>query len=293
MCGIVGEVRFDGGPVEVGTVAAMRDRLVHRGPDSAGLYLAPDARAALGFRRLAIVDLSTSANQPLPNEDGSVHVVFNGEIYNFAGLREDLIRRGHTFRSRTDSEVIVHLYEEYGPGCIDKLDGMFAIGIWDDRLKRLVLARDRAGKKPLFYMHTRNRIVFGSEIKAFFGRPDLDVTIDRESIPYYFIYGYVPSPRTFYRGVRQVEPGTVVTIESDGRVESRAYWRLRYPPRDAVPAENQDREAAKRNVRELMTAAVERRLMADVPLGAFLSGGVDSTIVVGLMSRLLDRPVKT
>ena len=293
MCGICGEVRFDGGRVDAGIVAGMRDRLIHRGPDSAGLHVAPDGGAALAFRRLSIVDLSDSANQPLPNEDGSVHVVFNGEIYNFVGLREDLVRRGHTFRSRTDSEVIVHLYEEFGADAVQKLDGMFAIGIWDDRRKRLVLARDRAGKKPLYYIHAGSRFVFGSEIKAFFGRPDLDLTIDREAIPAYFLYGYVPCPNTFYRSVRQVEPGTVVTVEGDGRVASRRYWRLEYPAEDEVPPENLDRAAATRKVRELMTAAVERRLMADVPLGAFLSGGIDSTIVVGLMSRLIDRPVKT
>lgn len=293
MCGICGEVRFDGGRVEAGVVAAMRDRLMHRGPDAAGLHVSPDGSAALGFRRLSIVDLSDSANQPLPNEDGSVHVVFNGEIYNFAGLREELLGRSHTFRSRTDSEVIVHLYEEYGAGCIEKLDGMFAIGIWDNREKRLVLARDRAGKKPLFYMHAGNRMVFGSEIKAFFGRQDLDLAIDREAIPYYFLYGYVPCPQTFYRGVRQVEPGTVVTVDREGRLTSRVYWQLEYPAENAVPPENFDRPAVAKKVRELMTAAVERRLMADVPLGAFLSGGIDSTIVVGLMSRLIDRPVKT
>ena len=293
MCGICGEVRFDGGRVDAHVVVAMRDRLIHRGPDSAGIHVAPDGGAALAFRRLAIVDLSESGNQPLPNEDGSVHVVFNGEIYNFAGLREDLLRRGHTFRSRTDSEVIVHLYEEFGADAIQKLDGMFAVGIWDDRLKRLVLARDRAGKKPLYYMHTGTRFVFGSEIKAFFGRQDLDLTIDREAIPAYFLYGYAPCPNTFYRHVRQVEPGTVVTVEGDGRLASSQYWRLEYPAKNAVPPENFDRPAVTRKVRELMTAAVERRLMADVPLGAFLSGGIDSTIVVGLMSGLVDRPVKT
>jgi asparagine synthase (glutamine-hydrolysing) len=293
MCGICGDVRFDGGAVEAGALAAMRDSLLHRGPDAAGLYISPNGTTGLGFRRLKIIDLSDVANQPLPNEDGTIQVVFNGEIYNFRGLREDLIRRGHIFRSHSDTEVIVHLYEEYGPSCIDKLDGMFAIGIWDDRNQRLVLARDRAGKKPLFYLHNGARLVFASEIKAFFGRRDLEVTIDPEAIPYYFIYGYVPCPQTFYRGVRQVEPGTVVTIERDGRVSSREYWHLGYPPEEAVRQVRADRPAVMVKLRELMTAAVQRRLMSDVPLGAFLSGGVDSTIVVGLMSQLIERPVKT
>ena len=162
MCGLCGEVRFDGGPVEAGAVAAMRDQMPHRGPDASGLYVSPAATAGLGFRRLKIVDLSDVANQPMANEDGTVRLVFNGEIYNFQGLREQLVARGHQFRSRSDTEVIVHLYDEYGPQCIDRLDGMFAIAIWDDRRQRLVLARDRAGKKPLFYQNIGSRIVFAS-----------------------------------------------------------------------------------------------------------------------------------
>jgi asparagine synthase (glutamine-hydrolysing) len=293
MCGLCGEVRFDGGPVEAAAVTSMRDQMPHRGPDASGLYVSPTASAGLGFRRLKIVDLSDVANQPMPNEDGSVHVVFNGEIYNFHGLRQELLGRGHQFRSRSDTEVIVHLYEEYGPQCIDRLDGMFAIAIWDDRRQRLVLARDRAGKKPLFYLNNASRIVFASEMKAFFGRRDLNLSIDPQAIPYYFIYGYVPCPQTFYRGVRQVEPGTVMTVERDGTMSSRVYWALDYPDEKSVPREHHERAAVKAKLRTLMTNAVERRLISDVPLGAFLSGGVDSTIVVGLMSQLIDRPVKT
>jgi asparagine synthase (glutamine-hydrolysing) len=293
MCGLCGEVRFDGGPVDAPGIVSMRDQMPHRGPDAAGVYVSPAATAGLGFRRLKIVDLSDVANQPMPNEDGTVQVVFNGEIYNFQGLREELVGRGHRFRSRSDTEVIVHLYEEHGPQCIDRLDGMFAIAIWDDRRRRLVLARDRAGKKPLFYLHDGRRIAFASEMKAFFGRRDLSIAIDPQAIPSYFIYGYVPSPETFYRGVRQVEPGHVVTVEADGSLATRAYWTLTYPEEGSIPAENYDRPAVKTKLRQLMTEAVERRLISDVPLGAFLSGGVDSTIVVGLMSRLLDRPVKT
>jgi asparagine synthase (glutamine-hydrolysing) len=293
MCGICGEVRFDDSPVQAAAIVAMREALVHRGPDAEGLFVSPGGVAGLGFRRLKILDLSDSANQPLPNEDGSVHVVFNGEIYNFAALRDDLLRRGHQFRSRSDSEVIVHLYEEYGPECIDRLDGMFAIGIWDDRERRLLLARDRTGKKPLFYLHSGRRFAFASEIKAFFTRREFDLTIDRDAVPAYFLHGYVPCPQTFYRGVRQVEPGTVVTVEGDGRQSSRVFWRLSYPAEDAERPDAYDRPAVVQRLRSLLTTAVERRLVSDVPLGAFLSGGVDSTIVVGLMSRLLDRPVKT
>jgi asparagine synthase (glutamine-hydrolysing) len=293
VCGLCGEVRFDGGPVEAAAVVAMRDQMPHRGPDASGLYISPTEAAGLGFRRLKIVDLSDVANQPMPNEDGTVRVVFNGEIYNFQELREGLLSRGHQFRSRSDTEVIVHLYEEHGPQCIDRLDGMFAIAIWDDRRQRLVLARDRAGKKPLFYLNDGSRIVFGSEIKAFFGRRDLNLAIDPQAIPSYFIYGYVPCPHTFYRGVRQVEPGHVMTVERDGTMSSRLYWALEFPDEKSAPRENHERAAVKAKLRALMTDAVRRRLISDVPLGAFLSGGVDSTIVVGLMSQLIDRPVKT
>jgi asparagine synthase (glutamine-hydrolysing) len=293
MCGLCGEVRFDGGPVESEGVVAMRDQMPHRGPDASGLYVSPTRSAGLGFRRLKIVDLSDLANQPMPNEDGTVQVVLNGEIYNFQGLRETLIAKGHRFRSRSDTETIVHLYEEYGPQCIDHLDGMFAIAIWDDRHQRLILARDRAGKKPLFYLNTGGRLVFASEMKAFFGRRDLNIAIDPQAIPSYFIHGYVPCPQTFYQGVRQVLPGNVVTVERDGTMSTREYWALTYPEVGAEPRDDYRRPAVKERVRTLMTDAVRRRLVADVPLGAFLSGGVDSTIVVGLMSQLQDRPVKT
>lgn len=291
MCGICGEVRFDGGPVEGAVVAKMRDQLVHRGPDTSGLYVSPNGSVGLGFRRLKIIDLSKNADAPLPNEDGSVFVMLNGEIYNFEELRTDLIQRGHTFRSRSDTEVVVHLYEEYGAECIERLDGMFAIAIWDDRHQRLILARDRTGKKPLFFLHKGKRLIFASEVKAFFAHPDFDLVVDDGAVPAYFIYGYVPSPRTFYRGVRQLEPGTVFIVENDGRVTSRAFWKARFPSREAVsPISRPDAVAT---VRRLMEKAVQCRLTSDVPLGAFLSGGVDSTIVVGLMSQFLEQPVKT
>jgi asparagine synthase (glutamine-hydrolysing) len=292
MCGICGEVRFDGGGINIDQVAEMRDRLIHRGPDSAGLYISPELNAGLGFRRLSIIDLSDNASQPLPNEDGTVQVVFNGEIYNFASLRQELLTRGHRFRSHSDTEVIVHLYEEEGAACVDRLDGMFAFAIWDDRNGRLILARDRAGKKPLFYRCDMNRVVFASEIKAFFGRSELNLEIDPEAIQPFFLYGYVPSPRTFYRHVYQVEPGTVITVTHDGRISTRQYWRLEFPAQDS-PRGPHPRQDDIRTVRNLVTAAVGKRLVSDVPLGAFLSGGIDSTIIVGVMSEILDRPVKT
>jgi asparagine synthase (glutamine-hydrolysing) len=291
MCGICGDVRFDGSVVSQRELVAMRDRLIHRGPDSDGVYIAPGGRAALGFRRLRIIDLTANASQPMPNEDGSVQVVFNGEIYNFQELRRGLVARGHQFRSQSDTEVIVHLYEEKGAGCIEDLEGMFAIAIWDDRARRLTLARDRAGKKPLFYYRSNRLLAFASEMKSFFGHPDITIEPDPDAVPYYFIYGYVPPPATFYKHVSQLPPATLMTVDADGRTATRRYWQLTYPRASEVrPIER--REAAA-GVRERLTRAVEQRLVSDVPLGAFLSGGVDSTIVVGLMSRLTSEPVKT
>src|SRR5712671_5992646 len=176
MCGICGELTFEAGAaVRADVLTSMRDRLIHRGPDDEGLFVAGSGRAGLAFRRLRIIDLSAVANQPMSNEDGTVRVVFNGEIYNFRDLRTDLEGRGHRFRSHADTEVLVHLYEERGPAFVDAIDGMFAIALWDDRASRLVLARDRAGKKPLFYYRDGRRLVFGSEIKALFAHPDVPV----------------------------------------------------------------------------------------------------------------------
>jgi asparagine synthase (glutamine-hydrolysing) len=291
MCGICGELHFDDAPVRDIDLLAMRDQLAHRGPDSTGLYLSPGAVAGLGFRRLRIIDLTPKASQPMANEDGSVQLVLNGEIYNYRELRSRLVARGHEFRSRSDTEVIAHLYEEKGADCIADLEGMFAIAIWDERAGRLTLARDRAGKKPLFYYRDPRRLAFASEMKSFFAHPDVPIEPSRDAMPYYFIYGYVPAPATLYEHVFQLGPGTVMTIERDGRVASRRYWHLEYPTaQDARPIDRRDAAA---HVRELVTRAVERRLVSDVPLGAFLSGGLDSTIVVGVMSRLTSEPVKT
>jgi asparagine synthase (glutamine-hydrolysing) len=292
MCGICGELTLDSSlAVRPETIVSMRDAMVHRGPDDRGAFIDPSRRVGLGFRRLRIIDLSTAANQPMANEDGSVQVVFNGEIYGFQQLRAELTARGHRFRSHSDTEVIVHLYEERGDRFAEAIDGMFAIAVWDAVRRRLVLARDRAGKKPLFYYRDEQRFVFGSEIKAIFAHPDVPIEIDRDHIPWYFLHGYVPHPGTFYRGVKQVSPASVLMVESDGRVSGNRYWHLRFPdPSSAAPT---TRQVARARVRELVTAAVSRRLVSDVPLGAFLSAGIDSTVVVGVMSRLMSEPVKT
>jgi asparagine synthase (glutamine-hydrolysing) len=294
MCGICGQWVFDSGAqVAERALATMAGTLYHRGPDHGATYLSPDARAGLGFRRLSIIDLRSAAHQPIGNEDGSIQLVFNGEIYNYRELRHALVANGHTFRSNSDSEVAVHLYEERGELAIDALDGMFALALWDGRAQTLTLARDRTGKKPLFVWSNSRRVAFASEIKALVTETDLDIQIDDEAIPYYFVHGYVPHPQTFYRGVSHVEPGNVAVFDREGRRRDRRYWQLTFPPADAQRVGQPSRETASARVRELVTAAVERRLMSDVPLGAFLSGGIDSTIVVGVMSRLLQDPVRT
>src|SRR5262249_21255711 len=202
MCGIAGELRFDRAPIAEERLLAMRDRLVHRGPDSDGGDIGSASAVGLGFRRLRLIGLTANARQPMRNEDGSIHLVFNGEIYNFQDLRSELVARGHRFKSRSDTETIVHLYEDEGPDCITRLDGMFAIAIWDERSRRLLLARDRAGKKPLFYYRTERLIAFASEMKSFFGHPDLPIDVDPEAVPDYFIHGYVPGPATLCRAPR-------------------------------------------------------------------------------------------
>jgi asparagine synthase (glutamine-hydrolysing) len=294
MCGICGELRFDGAPVRDEVIVSMREVLHHRGPDDGGLFVSDDRRAGLGFRRLRIVDLHPRANQPMANEDGAIRLVFNGEIYNFLDLRRELEPRGHIFRSDSDTETIVHLYEEYGLDAIERLEGMFALALWDGRTGRLILARDRAGKKPLFYRRDARHIVFASEIKSLMRHPDVSIEIDPSAVPLYFLHGYVPAPATHYRGIEQLPPASMLVVERNGMMRQRQFWSVKYPAqaemRDRRPP---DRAEARATVRTLLTRAVERRLLADVPLGAFLSGGVDSTIVVGLMSQLTGTPVRT
>ena len=293
MCGICGELSFDDATVDEPAVTAMVASLCHRGPDHGATFVAGNARVGLGFRRLSIIDLRSAANQPIGNEDGTIQLIFNGEIYNYRELRAPLVAAGHHFRSNSDSEVIVHLYEEHGEHAIDRLDGMFALALWDARRNELLLARDRAGKKPLFVWNRPDRVIFSSEIKAMLARPGTRLQVDEQAIPYYFLHGYVPHPQTFYRDVTHVEPGTVVRVDRDRRTSARRYWELTFPPEEVQRRSPVSRQAATTRVRELVTAAVQRRLMSDVPLGAFLSGGIDSTVVVGVMSQLLDVPVRS
>ena len=287
MCGIVGAAWTDPSrALPDDALTAMTRALVHRGPDEAGSYR--DERAALGFRRLSIVDLEGS-HQPFSNEDGTVWTVFNGEIYNFPALRRRLEAKGHRLVSSGDTEVLVHLYEDEGPGFVKLLRGMFALAIWDARRRTLVLARDRLGQKPLVYRIDGSRIVFASELKALLALPEADVPrrLNPFALDRYLTYGYVPHPMTILEGVYKLPPAHVAVWHEGGFALDR-YWEPDWElERDGDPADDVAR------LRETLSEAVREQMVADVPLGAFLSGGVDSTIIVGLMQKASDRPVKT
>jgi asparagine synthase (glutamine-hydrolysing) len=292
MCGIAGLFNFGGqtGRDERAAALAMRDAMSHRGPDDAGLWESPDHRVVLGHRRLSIVDLSPAGHQPMSNEDDTVWITFNGEIYNHAALRPGLEAQGHRFRSRTDTEVIVHKYEVDGPECLQALDGMFALGIWDSARERLILARDRLGKKPLYYTVNGGRLLFASEIKGLLAHPDVARDIDPDGLNLYLTFGNVPAPHTLFAGIKKLPAAHRLICDRLGNLHIERYWS---PISDAPwPAVVDEREAISR-VRDLLSAAVQKRLMADVPVGAFLSGGVDSSANVALMSRLINRPLQT
>ena len=284
MCGIFGAVfTRPGDRVEV--EAALRS-IAYRGPDESRIFRT--SGAILGHNRLRIIDLSAAASQPMVSEDRNVAVVFNGEIYNHHALRADLVGLGHRFRSRSDTEVIVEGYRAWGDSVVDRLDGMFAIGIFDARAQRLLLARDRTGKKPLYYSRKGGGLRFASEAKAIFAS-GVSAEMDVSALPNLLAFGYTPAPQSMYRDVVQLPPASMLVLESEREPVVRRYWRAPFAEPQLKPSVT---EACSR-VRQLTEEAVKRRLEADVPLGAFLSGGVDSTVIVGIMSRLLGRKVKT
>lgn len=290
MCGIAGIYGPEGkmtAEERRQMIGRMCDVIRHRGPDDVGHYI--DGGLALGMRRLSIIDLSTG-HQPLSNEDGTIWIVFNGEIYNFAELRSDLESRGHFFRTRTDTETIIHLYEEEGEDCVKKLRGMFAFAIWDQRERKIVLARDRVGKKPLHFTLVGETFLFGSEIKSLLQHPEVKREVDLESISDYLSFGYVPDPATAFRGISKLPPGHTLVYQN-GLIRTNCYWDFVYD--DAAREPHSSEQDYVVRLRELIEEAVRLRLVSDVPLGAFLSGGIDSSTVVGMMSRIMDRPVKT
>ncbi len=287
MCGIAGFV----GTNETGAQhAALIDRMCrvieHRGPDDQGTALL--GRAALGMRRLSIIDLS-GGHQPMSGCDARISIVFNGEIYNFRELQRDLESRGHKFHTRSDTEAILHAYEEFGPACVERLRGMFAFAIWDARTERLFIARDRAGEKPLYYTVTaQGTLVFGSELKSLLEHPEVAREIDSSALDAYLTFGYVPEPLSIFRNIKKLESGCSLVFEN-GRIKTEAYWDFHLEPESPARSEEEYIE----ELRARLDEAVRMMLVADVPLGAFLSGGVDSSTIVGLMSRATNAPVKT
>ena len=289
MCGICGKVTFhDRSPPHRDDMLGMRDSLTHRGPDDAGLYSKDNVQ--LAHRRLSIIDVEGSA-QPLSNEDDTLWIVYNGEIYNFQDLRDDLIRRGHVFRTSGDTEVLVHLYEEYGKECVTKVRGMFSLAIWDEKRKELFLARDRFGIKPLYYFADDSVFVFASEMKAILSDRHCRArkSVDEACVDPFFACLYVPAPRTMFKGIKKLLPGHWMTVSSDGAIKTQRYWDITF----GTSPLRMDQTEVCAELYSLLEESVRLRMISDVPLGAFLSGGMDSSTVVAIMAGLSSRPLKT
>jgi asparagine synthase (glutamine-hydrolysing) len=284
MCGIYGILQLDGGPAPVDALARMGQLTIHRGPDDEGVHA--DGPLAFGMRRLSIIDLA-GGHQPLSNEDGSLWLVANGEIYNYRELRQQLVARGHQFKTASDCETLLHLYEEDGDDFVQRLNGMYAFALWDARRQRLLLGRDRLGIKPMYLLQDGKRLVFASEAKAVLAVPGVHGEIDPAALSSYLALGYVPAPQSIFKGITKLPPATLLIAE-DRRVERRRYWRL------PTQTDGTLGEAAwAERVRERIEASVRMQLVSDVPIGAFLSGGIDSASVVAFMSKHTDRPVQT
>jgi len=291
MCGICGVWEYGAarGNVRRELLVSMRDVMAHRGPDDAGELVFDDARGGFGFRRLSIIDLSEAGHQPMHGCTDRVWLVFNGEIYNHAKLREGLEQRGHVYASRTDSETILHLYEERGLDFVNDIEGDFAIAIWDANRERLVLARDRAGVKPLYFYQQDGRFIFASEIKAILQHPAVTAEVDEEALYHYLTFLTTPAPQTLFRGIQKIPAGHMLVIDRGGETHMTQYW-------DALPPESPlERSEAEhqQEILKLLRSSIKKRMMADVPFGVFLSGGVDSSANVALMSELMMQPVRT
>ena len=284
MCGICGKLNFEANtPVSPGLLKSMADAIAHRGPDDEGYYAS--GPVGLGFRRLSIIDLHTG-HQPIANEDGTVWIVFNGEIYNFQELREQLLAKGHKFTSKTDTEVIVHLYEEYGADCVTRLRGMFAFAIWDERKQLLMLARDRVGIKPLYYWKGPSSLIFGSEIKAILADPDCSPEVDPRVIDRFLSFYYLPGEETLHKDLFKLAPGSYMTVQK-GKLKITQYWDLQFSPQPiSVPQ-------AKEQLLALLEECVRMHMIADVPVAFLLSGGVDSTAMLGFAAGKTDHKLRS
>jgi len=299
MCGICGKINIEGKEIRRELIARMNSVLSHRGPDDEGIYInnpSPGASQAmasvgLGHKRLSIIDLSEAGRQPMSNEDGSIQMVFNGEIYNFKALKKELEQNGHIFTSQTDCEVIIHLYEKEGIECIKKLNGMFAFALWDSKNQALFLCRDRLGIKPLFYSWDGKSLYFASEIKSILCNPEVSKKMDWNALNLYLTLNYIPGPYTIFIKIKKLDPGCYIMVRKKG-LEIKQYWDIE---KGTEYYENKEKniETYKKNLYDLLEDSVRIRLIADVPLGAFLSGGIDSSIIVGLMSRVSNSPINT
>lgn len=285
MCGIVGFVSKNSNSADRSILEKMNAAITHRGPDDDGFYL--NEGVALGMRRLSIIDLA-GGKQPIHNADKTKWIVFNGEIYNYRELRDDLEKRGHRFYTNSDTEAIIHLYDEYGADCLEHLRGMFAIAIWDTADKSLFLARDRVGKKPLLYSHQSNgNLIFGSEFQAILKHPDISREVDLQAIDSYMSYLCVPAPQTAFKQIRKLEPGHWLRWKG-GSVETKRYWQPDFSRKIKISEEDAINETTR-----ILRESTKLRMISEVPLGAFLSGGVDSSIIVALMAQESSQPVKT
>lgn len=291
MCGICGvwEYGANEGRVEESLIARMRDEMTHRGPDDAGELIFDEGRGGLGFRRLSIIDLSAAGHQPMHGCDKRTWLVFNGEIYNHAELRVVLEERGHKYSSRTDSETILHLYEERGLDFVHEIEGDYAIALWDADRERLVLVRDRIGVKPLYYFYKEGRFIFGSEIKAIVQHPAVTPDIDERSLYHYLTFLTTPAPSTLFKDIYKLPAGHMLTLSRDGQLNIQQYWDA-LPPRQKILRSDEEHQA---EILKLLRDSIRKRMMSDVPFGVFLSGGVDSSANVALMSEQMSRPVET
>tara|TARA_B100000315_G_scaffold214536_1_gene213193 strand:- start:2027 stop:3961 length:1935 start_codon:yes stop_codon:yes gene_type:complete len=299
MCGIAGIANLRGDKIQKNILEKMCRKMEHRGPDDEGIYISnkrsgvrgqgsEKCSVGLGHRRLSIIDLSTAGRQPMCNEDKTIWVVLNGEIYNFLELRLDLEKQGHEFKSNSDTEVILHLYENHGKNCVKYLQGMFAFALWDENQKFLMLGRDRVGKKPLYYSFINNIFAFASELSALIVSGTIELEVNEEAIHHYLTFGYIPSPLSIYKNVFKLPPASILALKKGSSPVIKKYWNLNFSKKIKISEE----EAAEETLR-LLKNSVKKRLNSDVPLGAFLSGGIDSSVVVALMAEMSGNRVKT